>query len=184
VKIIPFKLHTTFFWSIIGLFEAFFLPLASSAQQFQFEKFGVEKGLSNNFVNTILQDRRGFIWAGTSNGLNRFDGYNFTVYKNEQGNLSSLSDNQINALHEDRQSGHIWVGTQNGICVFDPRTEHSSSDSGTIQLIPTVLPLTVFTAFGRTQMVISGLAQTQNWKNMNGKQVILSIMMRPLSEKI
>lgn len=110
-------------------------PLA--AQNFRFEQFSTSNGLSSNTVYSILQDRRGFIWIGTRDGLNRFDGYRFTIFKNEQGNRHSLSYNQINALLEDRE-GKIWVGTHDGINVFDPATEqfqrfrHDSTDAGSI----------------------------------------------------
>lgn len=122
MKLIISALRLAFFEWVLCSFGAFILPLASSAQALQFETFAVENGLSSNKVYSLLQDRRGFIWAGTRDGLNRFDGYRFIVYKSEQGNPNSLSNSQINALHEDRE-GQIWVGTHNGISVFDPRTE-------------------------------------------------------------
>ncbi|MFN4255204.1 MAG: two-component regulator propeller domain-containing protein [Saprospiraceae bacterium] len=111
-------------------------PLA--AQNFRFEQFSTSNGLSNNTVYSIAQDRRGFIWVGTRDGLNRFDGYRFQVFKNEQGNRHSLSYNQINALLEDSR-GKLWVGTHDGINVFDPATEqfqrfrHDSTDAGSIR---------------------------------------------------
>jgi len=68
-------------------------------------------GLSSNTVLSMIQDRDGFIWIGTTNGLNRFDGCTFKVYKRSDG----LPDNQINALETDKQ-GRLWIGTSGGLC--------------------------------------------------------------------
>ncbi|MEW6492646.1 MAG: two-component regulator propeller domain-containing protein [Cyanobacteriota bacterium] len=89
----------------------------------EFEQITVDEGLSQSGVLTIFQDSQGLIWFGTQDGLNKFDGYNFTVYKYNELNPSSLSDNFILSLYEDR-SGTIWVGTQSGgINKFDRKTE-------------------------------------------------------------
>ncbi len=79
----------------------------------RFEHFFVEDGLSQSMVRCILQDGQGYLWIGTEDGLNRYDGYTFKVYKNDPVDLESLSQNIINALIEDR-TGNLWVGTANG----------------------------------------------------------------------
>ncbi len=79
----------------------------------KFEKISVETGLSQGTVNAILQDRKGFLWFGTEDGLNKFDGYSFVVYKNEPGDSNSISFNNISSLFED-SLGTIWVGTNGG----------------------------------------------------------------------
>ncbi|MEO1051283.1 MAG: two-component regulator propeller domain-containing protein [Bacteroidota bacterium] len=82
-----------------------------------------EDGLSQNTVNALLQDKHGFIWMGTSDGLNMYDGYNFVVYKNDPSDSTSLSNNEVWRLAED-DNGNIWVATYGGgVCKFDPRTE-------------------------------------------------------------
>ena len=82
-----------------------------------------EDGLSQNAGLAFLQDSRGFVWIGTQDGLNRYDGHAFTVYKNDPDDPASLSYNSINALLEDRD-GHIWIGTWGGgLNRFDPRTQ-------------------------------------------------------------
>ena len=103
-------------------FLFFLISNALNAQDFHIERITAEPGLSQGTVNCITQDRQGFIWVGTEDGLNRFDGYQFKHYKNQQGNSSSLSNNIINAIVEDGE-GFLWVATSNGLNRFDPSTE-------------------------------------------------------------
>lgn len=89
----------------------------------RFQKISLEEGLSQGIVNVILQDRQGFIWFGTQDGLNRYDGYNFKVYKSNSEDPASLSDNWIESLFEDKD-GYIWIGTyQGGLNKYDPLTD-------------------------------------------------------------
>ncbi|NJK94314.1 MAG: hypothetical protein HC905_04640 [Bacteroidales bacterium] len=78
-----------------------------------FDFFSQEHGLSNNQIHCILQDRKGWMWFGTSQGVCRFDGYKFTVFKNDPEDPFSLKGNLVRTIFED-QSGTIWVGTENG----------------------------------------------------------------------
>ncbi|MBK6902940.1 MAG: hypothetical protein IPH04_09040 [Saprospirales bacterium] len=91
------------------------------SKDFRFRRLGTEEGLSNPYVTDLLQDRLGFIWVATSDGLNRYDGYGFKTYKNDPDDPLSLSNNQVTALLEDEQ-GFLWVGTAKGLNRFDPRT--------------------------------------------------------------
>lgn len=75
--------------------------------------------LSNTCVTSICQDKEGYIWIGTENGLNRFDGYKFSTYKNNPQDTTSLMFNNITKLFCDRQ-GNLWVGTNNGLQRYDP----------------------------------------------------------------
>lgn len=84
-----------------------------SSQSLNFNNFDVKDGLSNNKVNTILQDNSGLIWVGTEDGLNRFDGYEFKIYRNNPLDSCSISDNYIWSSYEDRD-GNIWIGTKTG----------------------------------------------------------------------
>lgn len=93
-----------------------------AGQHLTFAQFSLEEGLSSNLVQAVLQDRQGFIWFGTLEGLNKYDGYEITAYRPEPGNPNSLSDTVINGVYEDR-AGHIWVATTNGLNKFDPATE-------------------------------------------------------------
>ncbi len=86
-------------------------------QNLRFERISVEHGLSHSTVNCILQDSRGFMWFGTDDGLNKYDGYTFTVYRHTPDDPRSLSDNQVLSLFEDA-SGVLWVGTDGGLNQF------------------------------------------------------------------
>ena len=87
------------------------------------ENFRVEKGLSQNSANCILQDSKGYMWVGTWDGLNRFDGYSFVTFKSSiSGNTNELSNQTINALFEDK-SGTIWVGTETGLNSYNRKNQ-------------------------------------------------------------
>ncbi|MVT08974.1 response regulator [Chitinophaga sp. ysch24] len=99
------------------------IPSTDPDNNIRFEQLTTHDGLSQNTVRCLLQDRKGFIWIGTLNGLNRYDGRRFIVYRPEYGNPHSISDNRIRELHEDKQ-GMIWVKTTEGrFHCFDPRLE-------------------------------------------------------------
>lgn len=111
------------------VFTVFFMLLIlmiqdrMSGQKISFGKYSTENGLSNNRVFCVLQDRYGFLWFGTDDGLNRFDGYEFKVYRNDPANFASLSDNSIRSIFEDR-SGYLWIGTKSGeLNRYDPVTD-------------------------------------------------------------
>lgn len=76
-----------------------------------------EHGLSNDVVHCILQDSQGFMWFGTHDGLNKYDGYTFTIYRHRRSNPDSLSENTVYALYEDR-AGTLWIGTPVGLDSF------------------------------------------------------------------
>ncbi len=83
------------------------------APELYFEQVSEEQGLSNNNVNCIIQDRQGFIWIGTDDGLNRYDGKNFKVFRHDKNNTGSLSGNMISDMVEDAD-GIIWIATRDG----------------------------------------------------------------------
>ncbi|RLG30239.1 histidine kinase, partial [Methanosarcinales archaeon] len=87
-----------------------------------FRHISLEDGLSQSTANCIVQDHKGFIWIGTEDGLNRYDGYTFKVYKPVLQDTTSISNNSIWALHVDTDN-MLWVGTFGGLNRFDPSTE-------------------------------------------------------------
>jgi ligand-binding sensor domain-containing protein len=127
----------------------------SYAQSITFNHLTVEDGLSNNKVNTITQDKTGFIWFGTEDGLSRFDGYNFKLYRHNPSDSNTLSNNSIWAILEDRQ-GNIWIGTKDGnVNIFNPISE--KFDQITPQ--PKLKDWNSITALYEDKMVTSGLEQ-------------------------
>ncbi len=82
-------------------------------QSLRFERLGVAEGLSQDEVLAILQDRQGYLWFGTQDGLNRYNGYTFTVFRHDSKNKDSLSNSSILSLAED-EAGNLWVGTRGG----------------------------------------------------------------------
>ena len=101
-------------------------PATSSAikpgQHIKFEHLSVEHGLSHSGVLCILQDSKGFLWFGTADGLNRYDGYTFRVYKHDPEDPHSWSKNLVESIYEDR-SGELWIGTADGLNRFKHDTE-------------------------------------------------------------
>jgi len=93
--------------------QAFYCFSFSQIRDLKFEYLGIETGLSYNNVNYILQDSRGFMWFGTSDGLNKYDGYQFTVYKNKLADQNSLSGNSVKSIIEDSKEV-LWIGTWGG----------------------------------------------------------------------
>ncbi len=103
---------TLFIFSLI-------LPLAQSQTfDFKFENYTTLDGLSDPNVNTILQDSRGYLWIGTNNGLNRWNGYEYKIYKNNPNDSLTISDNFINVVFEDTNE-IVWIGTYHGLCKYD-----------------------------------------------------------------
>jgi len=102
-----------------------FLIKLTYSQPYYFKHYQVEDGLSNNAVICSLQDSKGFMWFGTRDGLNRFDGYTFKVFRHDVRDSVGLGHNFIQTLQEDR-NGKIWAGTDFGIFIYDPITENFS----------------------------------------------------------
>ncbi|HTI07595.1 MAG TPA: two-component regulator propeller domain-containing protein [Puia sp.] len=82
---------------------------------------GIEQGLSNNSVTCVFQDHKGFMWFGTYDGLNRYDGYNFYIFRNRLTDANSLPNNRIASIVED-SSKRIWIGTRSGVARYDEVT--------------------------------------------------------------
>jgi ligand-binding sensor domain-containing protein/serine phosphatase RsbU (regulator of sigma subunit) len=99
--------------------------------------FTVSDGLSQSHINTIIQDSRGFLWMGTENGLNRYDGYSFLSFNHQPNDSSSLSNNYINAISE-APDGNLWIATNKGLNVLNVNTgtftkfQYSSTNINTI----------------------------------------------------
>ncbi|RPI60783.1 MAG: hypothetical protein EHM44_09830, partial [Ignavibacteriales bacterium] len=108
---------------LLSLFILFTFPSFSQNNNIEFKHLSSDDGLSQNFVSCILQDQKGFMWFGTKDGLNRYDGHTFAVYQHDPFDTTTISANYITALYEDSR-GYIWIGTLNGgLNCFDRNTE-------------------------------------------------------------
>ncbi|WP_340200088.1 two-component regulator propeller domain-containing protein [Ascidiimonas sp. W6] len=108
---------------LICLLLATIFNLQAQSFYTDYRKLSTENGLSHNYVTSLIQSRDGIIWVGTINGLNKFDGYNFTVYKSNPKDSTSISNNSITALGQE-SNGLIWISTDGGgISRFDPNTD-------------------------------------------------------------
>ncbi|CAM4108188.1 two-component regulator propeller domain-containing protein [Zobellia nedashkovskayae] len=100
----------------------FFLCLSAQESDLEFsQNYTISNGLAHNGVTSILEDSRGYIWVGTFEGLNRYDGYEFKTFKNTLKNDVFVS-NRIRSLKED-SNGNIWIGTDEGISIYDYNLE-------------------------------------------------------------
>lgn len=100
----------------------------AQTDQYQFARYSTEKGLSHNQVTCFLKDRQGFVWVGTADGLNRFDGYSFKIFKHAPADSTTIEDHHINELFEDPE-GFIWIKTAKGFDIYDPKTESVDHDA-------------------------------------------------------
>ena len=94
----------------------------ATAHLLGFENYTEKQGLSNNVIMDLHEDRRGFLWVATINGLNRFDGIKFKKFYFDENNIQSLPSSRVSSLIEDRK-GKIWIGTVNGVACYNPETE-------------------------------------------------------------
>jgi len=110
-------------YKIILLSLLLLSPSFSQTEEYIFRQLTDADGLSQSTIFAMIQDKDGYLWLGTIDGLNRYDGYEFRVYVNDPSDAASISDNFISALYED-SDGFIWVGTVNGyLNSFDKKTE-------------------------------------------------------------
>jgi signal transduction histidine kinase/ligand-binding sensor domain-containing protein len=109
---------------IILLFYLFFDICSAQYQQPVFDHITTREGLSQSTVNYILQDHNGFLWFATNDGLNKYDGYSFKIYRHNDKDRTSLSSNDIIFLLEDNK-GYLWIvnGSRTGLDRFDPENE-------------------------------------------------------------
>ena len=96
--------------------------LYSQEEFIKFEQFNLNDGLESNAILDIVQDKLGYLWLASADGLLRYDGYNFKLYKNE-GDTNTLSNNTVTNVAID-SSGNIWIGSNSGIDIYDPVTNN------------------------------------------------------------
>lgn len=120
--------------SLVAVFFLFlFFDLCFAERgNFRFKHLTTEQGLSASTITCIKKDRHGYMWFGTYDGLNKFDGYEFQIYRNERNAARSISSSAILSIFEDR-AGRLWIGTQTGLDLYDRATDsftHFRAPSG------------------------------------------------------
>ena len=111
---------TTWFCTSLLLFGA--SPSSAQEATIHFSRLGQDDGLSQVSVTSIAQDALGYLWFGTQDGLNRFDGYTFDVYHSAPENPGSLSNDYVLSMLTDSH-GILWIGTYEGLYRYDTRTD-------------------------------------------------------------
>lgn len=118
-RLVPMIVLLARFFPILAVCLLFFPLVGISQGPIQFKHISVHEGLSQASVNHILQDRQGFLWLCTQDGLNRYDGYEFKIYRNTPGDTTSLTSNFVWKTLES-EKGDIWVATfGGGLCKLD-----------------------------------------------------------------
>ncbi len=97
--------------------------MTAVGQNINFSRLTINDGLSQNTIYSIFQDKTGFVWIGTEDGLNRFDGYEFKVYRHLPYDKNSIRSNQINNIYENKD-GDLWIATSTGLDFFNRKTEN------------------------------------------------------------
>jgi len=117
-------LHKEIIKANIILFICVLVPflIMGQSQSSNFKHFTLENGLSQSSISCILKDSQGFMWFGTEDGLNKYDGTNFTIYSHIPDDNESLSSSNIYSIVE-QGDGFLWIGTKNGLNYFNPNTE-------------------------------------------------------------
>src|SRR5688500_11516730 len=96
------------------------VTLAQQAKQYSFKHFSVSEGLASNTVNAVVQDKNGFIWMATVNGLQRYDGGSFSSFKSKKGSSGTIISDRISSLYCDRKNNLWLVNDLNRVGLFNP----------------------------------------------------------------
>jgi PAS domain S-box-containing protein len=122
---------------LLFLLITYYSIITGQGQEFKIEQITPKQGLSQSTVNCIVQDKYGFMWFGTQDGLNKYDGYDFTVFKPQIHDTGSISNNVVRIIYEDGY-GYLWIGTEDGLNRYNHDTEkfthycYSRKDSAVI----------------------------------------------------
>ena len=129
------------------VFLALSLQVLAQREDIQFKKLDINNGLSSNQINTIFKDSRGYLWIGTLNGLNRYDGYSCRIFRKTNEKRGSIINNNINQIFEDYRN-RLFIITGAGLSIFDPVKEQFTDDDSIFHKnieIPTTNILGIFT---------------------------------------
>ena len=129
---LKYRVSTSKYLIILSILTLISLNSFAQKQNLRFNHISIDDGLSQNSTVSICQDKYGFMWFGTENGLNRYDGYNITIYKNDPDDSSSITNNYITSTCKDTD-GDLWIGTEGGLCKYNyeqDNFERYNHDSG------------------------------------------------------
>lgn len=133
------------------------LPIFAQTGKF----FSTDKELSNSLVNQVYQDRKGYIWIATEDGLNKFDSTRFSIYRHNKGDSTSLKNNYVRTLYEDSR-GNFWIGCINGLQIYDRSTD-------------TFREVNIYRNNAKVNPHITGIVERRNgeiWMSTSGQGVI------------
>ncbi len=109
--------------SIVLLTSIYSVYCQAGQENIRFQRIALEDGLSQESILSIFQDSEGYMWFGTQEGLNRYDGYQFKVYSHNPRDKTSLSSDWVYSINESND-GKLWIGTKSGLSIFDKSTQH------------------------------------------------------------
>src|SRR3982750_3175248 len=118
---VKYRIQLILLLSLLLLFN-----VGKAQEGLNFISYQNKDGLTSGNVKAMLKDRHGFMWFGTDDGLNRFDGVNFTVYKHIVGDSTTVGGDNISALYED-PSGNLWIGTNQSLSLYNRSTDKFTS---------------------------------------------------------
>lgn len=123
---------------IFLIFIVYTTLVVAQSNSFVFHHLGIKDGLSEATVRTVAEDHKGFMWFGTENGLNKYDGYNFTAYLNQKDAPYSISSNQIKYILTDSKR-NVWIGTRHGLNIYDPlKNRFYNAHTDSIEALKTI----------------------------------------------
>ncbi len=168
---VSFFLFASFLFIGTKLYAQQSINKPDSAQNtFRFEHFTTEQGLSENFIYSIIQDSKGYLWIGTHDGLNRYDGYRFKKFRHNPADSNSLPNNTISSICEDGQ-GNIWLATNGGLCRFNPDKNNFIK----INLLSKILEVQQVMTVTETELLVKYNGGISYFNTVNLKETIVSI---------
>lgn len=147
-------------------------PVVAGAQRLQFRQLTADDGLSGSWVTAILQDSRGFMWLGTTKGLDRYDGYAVVAYRHRDDDSTTIAENRADVLFED--AGHtLWVGTSRGLSEYDARAD--AFVNHTIGAATDGIGVTAILAVGTDSLWLGTTRGLYRYDRRSGKSVPFAI---------
>ncbi|WP_207535250.1 hybrid sensor histidine kinase/response regulator transcription factor [Desertivirga arenae] len=179
-----------------GPFLALLMLLLSLSQlkaqpqkgRLNFQHITTDEGLSNNTVESICQDKKGFIWFGTRDGLNRYDGTQIKIFRNKLEDTTSISENLINDIHVGK-NGDVWIATPDGLNLFLPHTErfkHYSPEKDLTEVRDIIEDNSNNLLLGTNKGLYSFNKKTRRfnkWHNLSTERIVIGVVNKLLLDR-